>query len=299
MKILLTGASGFLGTAIQNELFQQHEVATLGRAIECTYVCDLAKETTRVGYADMVVHAAGKAHSVPKNEKEKAQFYKVNVTGTQNLLDSILSVSLPKTFVFISSVAVYGSEEGLNITEKHALTGKTPYAQSKIDAEQIVLGWGEKQGVSIVILRLPLISGTNPPGNLAAMAKAIRSGYYVRIGKGEARKSMVAAADVATLLPSLLGKSGVYNLCDGVNPSLMEIEKHIAKQVNKRVKSLPRWPLTIAAKVGDVFSFFPLNTARLAKLTSSLTFSDELARKELNWNPKPALNALKISHAQA
>jgi nucleoside-diphosphate-sugar epimerase len=222
----------------------------------------------------------------------------VNVSGTKHLLKG-LEAEPPKTFVFISSVAVYGKDEGLNITEKHALTGTTPYAQSKIEAEAIVQAWGKMHSVSIVILRLPLISGANPPGNLAAMAKAISAGYYVRIGKGKARKSMVAAADVTTLLPSLLGKTGVYNLCDGLNPTLMEIEDHLAKQVNKSIKSLPYWTLKLAAKIGDMLSFFPLNTVRLAKLTSSLTFSDELARKELNWNPKPALNALQISHAQA
>ena len=55
----------------------------------------------------MVIHAAGKAHSVPKTAFEKQQFYDINVLGTQNLLAGFEKIGLPKQFVFISSVAVY------------------------------------------------------------------------------------------------------------------------------------------------------------------------------------------------
>lgn len=296
MKVLLTGASGFLGKAIFEELESSQELITLGRSPSNRIQADLRRGTLELPEVDMIVHAAGKAHTTPKSKAEIEEFFLVNTRGTENLLNSLNS-KLPKSFVFISSVAVYGREEGANIDENHPLLGVTPYARSKIEAESLILEWGNRNRVPIVILRLPLISGTNPPGNLKALARAIESGYYLRIGRGEAKKSMVAASDVAKLLHLLQGKYGIYNLTDGRNPDLFSIENQISNQFGKKIRSLPLHPIKIAARLGDLLPFSPINSLRLKKLTASLTFSDSLARKELGWNPSPALNVLIFSNA--
>ena len=296
MKILLTGASGFLGKEIYNELSRHHEIITLGRSNSNHVIAELSSGLIDLPTVDMVIDAAGKAHSLPKTKEEIEEFFSVNIKGTDNLLKSLNS-SLPRVFVFISTVAVYGIDEGENIAENHTLLGESPYAVSKIEAEKLVLDWSKKNKIPTVILRLPLISGPNPPGNLASMAKAIKRGYYFRIGQGLARKSMVGAVDVAKVIPSLFGKSGIFNLTDGLNPDIKTIENHIAQQFGKKIKSIPIWPLKMASKLGDYVPTFPINTMRLNKLTASLTFSDALARKELGWKPESALNALKFEDA--
>jgi GlcNAc-P-P-Und epimerase len=291
--MLLTGAAGFLGRHIVRAQADE-DVTTLDLA-GCDINVDLAAGIPSLSERfDLVVHAAGKAHSVPRTPEQAEEFFRVNVQGTRHLLQGLeQGPVLPRAVVFISTVAVYGVEAGVGITEEAPLNGNTPYADSKIKAERCLLDWGAKKNVNIVILRLPLVAGTNPPGNLGAMLQAIRRGYYFRPGKGSVRRSMVGACDLAELLPDLLDKAGIYNLTDGIHPSIAEIDTCLSRQMNKRVIALPEKLLKIVAKLGDRVSWVPLNSVRIQKLSETLTFSDAKARKELGWDPRPALESLK------
>ena len=295
MKILLTGASGFLGSHLLNAFKANNdEIITLGRSIKDSINADITSSFELKQSFDLVIHVAGKAHSIPKTENEAAEFFAVNVEGTRNLLNA-LTTNTPGQFVFISSVAVYGKEEGENINEDYALDGNTPYAKSKIEAEKIVQAWTEENHVNSLVLRLPLISGTNPPGNLGAMAKAISKGYYFRIGDGLSRRSMIAATDVATFILTALGSSGIYNLTDDKHPTIADTDATIARMFNKPVRKLPVALLKPVALAFGVIPGFPLNLARLNKLTATLTFSNSAAKK-LGWKPKPALKQLSFTN---
>jgi nucleoside-diphosphate-sugar epimerase len=291
MKIGITGAKGFLGKILTGHLAKDHQLISIGRSADNDISIDLAKEIPDLPELDILIHSAGKAHVIPKTEEEVRDFFSVNVQGTSNLIKGIKTP--PQLVVFISSVAVYGLEEGEEIDETAPLSGGSPYADSKIQAEQLLVSWGKEERVPVVILRLPLIAGPNPPGNLGAMIRAIRSGYYFRLGKGEARKSMVWALDIARLIPNLAGKSGVFNLTDGHHPKLSELDRAIADLHGKRIISMSENILAPLAKIGDLVPFFPLNSYRLTKLSKTLTFSDTKARKELEWNPSQILNELK------
>jgi len=294
MKIIITGSTGFLGKSFFSVLGHQHELIGLSREDSSGIKADITQPIPPLPTSDMVVHCAGMAHVVRNTTQENQEFFRVNLNGTQNLL-SALEVSLPNTLVFISSVAVYGLCEGNNIREDAPLAGQTPYALSKILAERACQNWALKHKVNLVILRLPLLTGINPPGNLNTLYNAIRRGIYFRIGSGNARKSMVGVNDIAKLIPSLLGKSGIYNLSDGVHSAVNEIENHIAFSLGKSVRSIPPSLIYLAAKIGDRISTFPINTIRLKKLENSLTFDDTKARIDLGWLPSPALPFLTFS----
>lgn len=283
MKIILTGASGFLGKTLLSSLNSEFEVISVGRDKSNLIKADLSNEVPTLPYCDLIIHAAGKAHVVPKTDAEAAEFSKVNVQGTENLLSGI--TQLPKSLVFISSVSVYGLEQGEMISEDAPLLGSTPYAKSKILAEKLVMEWGERNKIPVLILRLPLIVGKNAPGNLGAMIRAIQRGYYRRIGQGKARKSMVLAQDIASFLPKWTGKSGIFNLTDGHHPSMSQLDDYLAQFFGKKIKSLPIGLLRLLAKIGDYFFLFPFNSSRLSKLELSLTFSDIKAQQELGWSP--------------
>src|SRR4051812_12269622 len=109
MTILLTGASGFLGQVILNQLGKSYTICTLGRK-KSDYTISLEYSVPVFDKSfQMVIHAAGKAHIAPNSAEERKAFYDVNVTGTKNLLTGLeQSSALPGSFVFISSVAVYG-----------------------------------------------------------------------------------------------------------------------------------------------------------------------------------------------
>lgn len=291
MKILLTGASGFLGGYLLNHFHSlEIETDTVGRKNVNSIVCDLAIHVPNLESQqeyDLVVHNAGLAHKVPKNDREAQAFFDVNVAGTRNLLQGLLSLKKkPTCIVLISTVAVYGLESGVEITEDFPLNGVTPYAKSKIEAENLVQVWAEERGVNCVILRLPLVVGENAPGNLGAIESAIKKGYYFRLGSGNARRSMVNAAEIAKLIPTLCDKNGIYHLCNETHQSYAEIDIELAQKHGKRIKRIPLWLGRILAKMGDFVPRFPLNTYRLTKLEQSLTFSDDKAIRDLNWRSR-------------
>ena len=296
-KLLFTGASGFLGQNIRPVLERTYEVQTIGLTDEDDFKVNLAVEVPGIGtHYDIVLHAAGKAHIVPKTEAEKQAFYDVNYQGTVNLCKALELVGVPEALVFISSVAVYGCEFGEGITEEHSLDGKDPYAKSKIMAEKYLTRWCEENGVRLGILRPSLLAGPDAPGNLGAMVDGIREGFYLNIAGGKVKKSILMAEDIARLLPLLAEKGGVYNVCDSYQPTFGELSVSVAQQLGKRKPvSIPYWMAWCMAKVGDLFgSYAPINSYKLEKMTKSLTFSNEKARCELGWEPLDVLTNYKI-----
>lgn len=291
--VLLTGASGFLGKIIYQEYTPN--ISTIGRFNFSDICSDLSKEIPLLSNYDLVIHAAGKAHSIPKTDVEKKQFYDVNVLGTLNLLKGLEKTDLPKQFVFISSVSVYGQEFGIAINEEHKLEAKDAYGESKIEAESLVINWCEKHSVICTILRLPLLVGKNPPGNLGTMIKAIDKGYYFNIDGGKARKSMVLAKDVAAFIPKVAADGGIYNLTDGFHPDFKELSIAISKQKKKKIPlNLPLFMIKLMGYAGDLLGDkAPVNSLKIKKITSDLTFDDSKARKLLGWNPQSVLEYLK------
>jgi nucleoside-diphosphate-sugar epimerase len=295
-KILLTGASGFLGKIILKEL--PIRIFTLGRSKEMDFVCDLSTSIPCFSRDfSVVIHAAGKAHSLPRNEKERNQFFEVNVNGLSNLLKGLEAYGkLPQSFILISSVSVYGLDSGININEEHPLNAQDPYGKSKIEAERLAREWCTLKDVRLTVLRLPLVAGSNPPGNLGAMINGIIKGYYMNIGEGNARKSIVLGSDVAKLIPKIASAGGIYNLTDGYNPSFFELSKNIASQLGKPPgRKVPVFLAQLIAKIGDLMGAnAPINTKKLNKITSTLTFDDSKVKTQFNWVPTPVLEGLKI-----
>lgn len=296
-KLLFTGASGFLGYNIRPILEKSYDVHTIGLTDEDDIKINMAKEVPPINtHYDVVLHAAGKAHVVPRTEEEKKVFYDVNYQGTVNLCKALEAAGIPRALVFISTVAVYGCEFGEEITEEHPLDGTSPYAESKRMAEEYLTDWCKKQGVVLGILRPSLLAGRRAPGNLGAMVAGIEKGFYFNIAGGKVRKSVLMAEDIARLLPLLEEKGGVYNVCDTYQPTFGEIAASVARQLGKRKSvSIPYWMAWCMAKVGDLIGVLPIDSHRLEQLTKSNTYSNEKAKKVLNWEPMDVLENFKIS----
>ena len=294
MKVLLTGASGFLGKIISIG-FKNHDVISLDLK-ESNIECNIAIEEPSLPLGiELVIHCAGKAHIIPKNKEEAEEFFKINYQGTVNLCNSLLKLEDKiKNFVLISTVSVYGKDIGQHITEDSPLNGKTPYALSKIKAENHVQIWARKNGINALILRLPLVVGLNPPGNLGKMIKAIAKRRFFLIGKGEARKSMVCADDLIPIILKNIDKTGIYNLTDSKHPSFARVVTAITDGGGyKRPPNLPLWFAKIIAFFSEFLPFVPFDRDTFNKMTLDLTFEDEKARSELGWNPTPTITKLK------
>ena len=296
-RLLFTGASGFLGNNILSLLKETYSVDTIGLTDADDIKINMADAAPDLNaHYDVVLHAAGKAHTVPRTKEEEKVFYDVNYTGTIHLCDALEKVGAPKSLVFISTVAVYGCEKGELIDETHPLNGTSPYADSKKQAEKYLTDWCGERGVNLTILRPSLLAGRNAPGNLGSMVDGIRKGFYLNIAGGKAKKSVLMAEDIARLLPLVENKSGIFNVCDSYQPSFGELSASVAGQLGKRKPiSIPFWMAWCMAKVGDLLgSKAPINSYKLSKMTESLTFSNEKAQRELGWEPLDVLTNYKI-----
>ena len=102
--------------------------------------------------------------------------------------------------------------------------------------------------------------------------------------------------DIANLVPLLVEKGGIYNVCDTYQPTFRELESVICRQLGKSMPfSIPYWLAKSMAVVGDCLgSKAPINSLKLNKITKSLTFSNEKAMRELGWKPMNVLDNFKI-----
>jgi nucleoside-diphosphate-sugar epimerase len=294
-KLLFTGSAGFVGNNILSFLRKTYDVSTLDKK-SADILSDLSSDIPGIHQEfDVILHAAGKAHSIPHSEKDIQEFYTVNYQGTKNLCMGLERSQLPQSFVFISTVAVYGREYGDLITEDCPLNTETPYGKSKKQAEEYLLEWCYKKNILLTILRPSLLAGKNPPGNLGAMIEGIAKSRYVSIAGGKTRKSIAMVDDIGRVIPYCEKYSGIFNLCDNYNPTFRELEQVIARQLNKSLPvNIPLWSAKCLAKAGDFFNLNLINTEKLRKITQSLTFSNEKIKKELNFIPSDVLTNFSI-----
>lgn len=213
MKILVTGASGFVGRAIVADLLERgHQVAavfgprsSVPRATEddIEYVkADVADPNSvhaliKLGPSDAVIHAAGIAHRFGKTDD--SEYQRVNVQGVRNVAG--LSAQLgARRFVLISSVLVYGREgrvAGRPVAEDDDCQPVDAYAKSKLDGELAATEVCRQHGIPISILRPAPIIGEGSKGNFARLIAALHRGRFVWIGNGSNLKSLVYVGDVA------------------------------------------------------------------------------------------------------
>lgn len=308
MKLLLTGYPGFLARSIKIWFEQEGwMVDTLGlqelssdeKSCGVHIVCNLAEHmpVLPVERYDLVIHAAGKAHVVPRTPEEATAFFAVNVQGTANLL-SALQISPPQAVIFISSVTVYGLTAGEAVNEKAQLLAEEPDGKSKIEAEKLILNTAFSEPVRRGIVRLPLVVGANAPGNLGSMFRAMRKGLYFNVGSGAARRSVILLRDIAPFLAELAKRGGVYNLTDGRDLSFAELYSGLRKLNHFPYRpGLPFWCATLLALAGEVIQKitrrqFMFNRRRLRQMTQTLTFDGRAALRDFSWRPHPVLDHL-------
>ena len=300
--ILITGASGFVGSAILGELNSRKvSVKTCGRRAGDDLYFDMTKVIDIKSKYASIIHCAGLAH-VKGSLGETHD--NINYLGTCNLLDSFKNGFIPNRIIFLSTVAVYGLEVGLNISEDTVPNPMTPYGVSKLKAEVAIKNWANKNKVDYLILRIPLVVGSNPPGNLAKLMSSIKRGRYVRIRDNTAKKSFVCLKDLTGFISDLAETdvnypSGIYNISDGDGIQFSEIENTLFKKFTKKpFVTLPYSLLGIVAYLFDSISFLfdvrkVFSTSKLDKLTQDLTFSSAKARKFINWLPGNNFNCFE------
>lgn len=299
MRILITGADGFVGHPLVDRLTHSgfQVVAALRRpptqpfpsGVETRIVGDLTDpaadwETACEGI-DAVAHLAGRAH-IMDDPAAAARFYRaVNTDGTVRLA-GIARRRGVKRFVFVSSAKAMGEEtppgvEWNEATEPHP---EDEYGRSKLEAERALLEMHADDGFPCVVLRPPLMYGPGMKGNLRTLLDAVRRGWPLPLGGIGNRRSLLdvhrfaEAIELALTHPAATGK--VFLAADMAPISTGELVAAMAMAAGRpaRLFALPGFFWRLAAR-------FPFVGPRIRRLTGSLVLDARKIQAELGWQP--------------
>jgi len=308
MNALVSGANGFIGRHLCRALSEKgYTVTGLDIQDEKPEYCDkYFKADIRVPdevlpdaceNIDVVFHLAGKVHALAEAKADLEQYKLINTAGTGNLLRAAAGKAAGK-FIFFSTIKVYGEKiPGLDnsktpVDEQVEPIPDTPYGQSKLDAEKLVLDGGYVDNA--VVLRLCMVYGPGAKGNILKMIRAMKKGIPFLLPEFNNKRSMVDVRDVvkAAILTAEKNESKkqIYIVSDGKCYSTRQIIDAVMQALGKsRLPfSIPAFCFIVLGKIGDLICkirgrrlFFDSDT--LNKLAGSAWFSSEKIERELGF----------------
>ncbi|MDD4257979.1 MAG: NAD-dependent epimerase/dehydratase family protein [Bacteroidales bacterium] len=310
MKILVTGASGFVGSHLVEYFAEKGhtiDVLDLGQPVpSCvrqSFHWDKLKELD-LGAYDAVIHLAGMAHDVRGKAKEDL-YMKVNYGLTKEAFTRFLEArsgasgqkAKVRSFIFFSTVkAVADRVEVAVLTEDAVPNPVGPYGESKFKAEQFIQGALEKADdaespVNVYILRPSMIHGPGNKGNLNLLYQVVRRGIPWLLGSFDNKRSFTSVRNLCILVERVAAggiPSGVYHVADDAPVSTNRLIELICKSLGKKVRiwHLSPWLIRGCARIGDVLHL-PLNSLRLQKLTEDYVVSNRKLKEALGMDVMP------------
>ena len=296
-KILITGATGFLGQALTDKLYSdgypvvaavRRESTVLGLDVDLVKVGNISAQTDwqqALSKIDVVIHCAARAHIMNDVVADPlAEFRKVNTAGTLNLARQAAEAGV-RRFVFISSIKVNGElAESVPFSSEGVFVPTDPYGLSKYEAEQGLLALAKETGMEVVIIRPTLVYGSGVKGNFASLLKWMKTGVPLPFGAINNQRSLVALDNLVDFIIHCIdhpkAANEIFLISDGEDVSTTELLQKVAKAFDKRAVLLPipvSW-MTLAAKL--------LGKADVAnRLFGSLQVDSSKARALLGWEP--------------
>jgi nucleoside-diphosphate-sugar epimerase len=275
VRILVTGANGFLGAACLREIHNRRmaevrlltargslrrSLATPLEGVEYTVVGDIDGATdwkTALDGVQVVIHTAGLAHRLDERDAATREEYRlVNLTGTQRLASHAASSGVQR-LIFVSSVGVNGatSPPGGAFSESDTPQPQNAYARSKWEAEQELMRVASTGRLEIVIVRPPLIYGPDAPGNFGTLVRAVRRGRPLPLGAVHNQRSFVGLDNLVDFLltcaTDVRAVNQTFMVSDGRDLSTTEFIRTMAHagDVALRLLPIPAWVLAAAATV--------------------------------------------------
>ena len=315
MNILITGATGFIGSHLTKELCKQgYHCRCLVRNIEKAkeifkdyediefVVGDVTKPETLKNVAnniDVVFHlAALMGHDLPSKTGFN-KFRSINVDGVQNILEECKKTGSSKKIILFSSTATYGVLKENNIDEETECNPYTPYQVSKYEGEQLALHYYKSFNLPIIILKPSMIYGPGFKGDFLTMAKIAKKGFYPKFGSGKNFAPALYVSDLisAAILSISYGKVGnIYLIVSDKSYSqdeICDIFKNFFKKHIFRIfipVFVAKILVYIQEKILNILRLKPIVTARnISSITHDRIFDISKAKKDLAFNPKVQL----------
>lgn len=294
MKILLTGATGFLGQGLLVGLRGKHDVVAALRTaasfpeVSCEIVGDIGRATswgTVVVDRQVVIHAAARAHVTKDQVADPlTEYRKVNVEGTLNLARQAASAGVQR-FIFISSIGVNGASNTSPFKASDAPAPTEPYAQSKFEAEQGLQKLCQQVGMELVIIRPPLVYGADAPGNFGSLVRMVKSGVPLPLGAIHNKRSLVALDNLVNLIITCMdhpaAANQVFLAADGEDLSTSDLLRRVAAAMGKPSRLIP-----VSTALLQAGAALLGRTAMAQRLLGSLQVDISKTRDLLGWTPK-------------
>jgi nucleoside-diphosphate-sugar epimerase len=304
MKVLVTGANGFVGQAVLLRLNGMGGFTAIGSVRRAAMLADGGAPLAAVGElsaqtdwsaalagAQAVVHTAARVHVMQEAAADPlAEFRRVNVQGTLNLARQAAAAGV-RRFVFVSSIKTNGeaTQPGFPFTADDAPAPVDAYGISKMEAEQGLLAVSAQTGMEVVIIRPPVVYGPGVKANFAAMMHWLRRGVPLPLGAIHNRRSLVALDNLVDLIVLCLSHPAAANqtflVSDGEDVSTTQLLRRMGQALGcpSRLIPVPASILKIAAALvgkSDVAH----------RLCGSLQVDITKTRQLLGWTPPLSLD---------
>ena len=297
MKILVTGANGFIGTQLSETLANSgHQVRNTARSIAPNspitsemITCDLESADNLdhlTAGCDAIVHLAGRAHVMSDDPATSESLYlSANVDVTRRLAQSAARTGV-KRMILMSSVKVNGESTTIDspFTSQDSPNPQDPYGRSKTQAEQTLWDVASTSGLEGVVIRPPLVYGPGVRANFASLIGIVDRGIPLPLGSIRNKRSFVSVDNlidcIETTLQTPNAGGQTFLVSDGQDLSTPELIRSIASSLHKSpmLIPIPTALLKLAATTAGKRNAYD-------RLCGSLTVDIALTKQKLSWTP--------------
>jgi len=292
VKVLVTGANGFVGSAVLDRLRRDGHAVRAAIRTATTLPPDVERTagdlhpvrnwSDSLHRVDVVIHLAARVHVMREAVAEPLDEYRrVNVDGTVNLASAAAAAGV-RRFVYVSTLKVNG--EAGRFTESNQPEPTDPYAQSKYEAEVALRRIGSERRLDVVIIRPPLVYGPGVQANFRVLMRAIARGVPLPLGAIRNQRSLVGIDNLVDFIMTCLAHPAAANetflVADGEDLSTPDLVRRLARAMGRPSRLFPVNPslLRLGASLcgrQDIVD----------RLVESLQADITKARTRLTWSP--------------